>query len=72
MAGLRTTIESYIRMGAAQIADWSATATRLRHEHAQIIDAIEAHDADGARDLVRAHITGYYADAGLPAPSRRH
>lgn len=69
MAGLRTTIEGYIRAGAEQIPDWSSTATRLRHEHADVVAAIEAGDAERARDLVRAHITGYYADAGLPAPT---
>jgi len=69
MAGLRDTIEGYIRTGAARIADWDATATRLRHEHADILTAIERGDAEAARTLVRSHITGYYADAGLPAPT---
>lgn len=69
MAGLRTTIESYIRAGFARIADWDATAGRLRHEHADILRAIQEGDPERARSLVRAHITGYYADAGLPNPS---
>ncbi len=69
MAGLRTTIEHYIRAGAERIPDWGATADRLRREHAAVLQAIETGDADAARALVRAHITGYYADAGLPAPS---
>lgn len=69
MAGLRTTIENYIRAGAERIPDWHDTSARLRHEHADVLAAIEAGDADRARDLVRAHITGYYADAGLPAPA---
>jgi GntR family transcriptional repressor for pyruvate dehydrogenase complex len=69
MAGLRTTIENYIRAGAERIPDWDDTSARLRHEHAEVLQAIEAGDADRARDLVRAHITGYYADAGLPAPA---
>ena len=30
MAGLRTAIESYVQAGAAGIADWDATADRLR------------------------------------------
>ncbi|KZE91793.1 FadR/GntR family transcriptional regulator [Microbacterium sp. TNHR37B] len=68
MAGLRTTIESYIRAGAERIPDWEATSARLRREHADVLAAIEAGEADRARTLVRAHITGYYADAGLPAP----
>lgn len=69
MAGLRETIESYIRAGARRVPDWAATGARLRHEHAGILAAIDAGDAEGARELVRAHITGYYADAGLPVPT---
>jgi len=65
MAGLRTAIESYVQEGAARISDWNATAARLRHEHRAILDAVEAGDADLARTLVREHITGYYAEAGL-------
>lgn len=65
MAGLRTTIESYIRAGAQRIEDWQATALRLRHEHAEILRTIEQGDGEAARSLVRAHITDYYADAGL-------
>ncbi|SIT69575.1 FadR/GntR family transcriptional regulator [Microbacterium sp. RU33B] len=71
MAGLRTAIESYIRRGADNIPDWDATTRRLRHEHSDILLAIEGGDAARARRLVRAHITGYYADAGLPAPSQK-
>lgn len=69
MAGLRETIEGYIRGGADRIADWDATAARLRHEHAEVLAAIDAGDADAARRAVRAHITGYYSDAGLPTPA---
>ncbi len=69
MAGLRPTIESYIRAGVARIPDWAATAARLRHEHGDVLRAIDAGDAERARQIVRAHITDYYADAGLPAPS---
>lgn len=69
MAGLRPTIESYIHAGIERIADWDATTERLRHEHGDILHAIEEGDAELARSLVRAHITGYYADAGMPAPN---
>jgi len=71
MAGLRTSIERYVREGTARISDWDATAVRLRDEHAGVLEAIEAGDPGAARERVRAHITGYYADAGLaplPAP----
>lgn len=69
MAGLRTSIEGYIRAGAERIPDWTSTAARLRHEHAEIVRAVEDGDADAARRLVRSHITDYYADAGLSAPA---
>jgi len=65
MAGLRTSIESYVQQGASSIADWDAMADLLRAEHRAIIEAIAAGDAATAQTLVRAHITGYYTAAGL-------
>lgn len=69
MAGLRPTIDGYIRAGRDRIADWDGTAARLRREHRDVLEAIDAGDAERARRMVRAHITDYYADAGLPSPS---
>lgn len=66
MDALRVSVESYTRAGAAQIPDWATTAARLRAEHRAIVAAVEAADADVARDLVERHITGYYTEAGLP------
>lgn len=65
MAGLRTSIESYVRAGATRIPDWDATAARLRHEHRAIIAAVEEGDAARAGALIHEHISGYYAEAGL-------
>ncbi|WP_439591921.1 FadR/GntR family transcriptional regulator [Microbacterium sp.] len=65
MTGLRTAIESYVQQGAEKIPDWDATAARLRAEHRALLDAVDARDAALARTLVHAHITGYYAEAGL-------
>ena len=65
MAGLRSSIESYVQAGAAAVADWPAMTERLRAEHRALVAHIDAGDAPAARDLVRAHITGYYAAAGL-------
>jgi GntR family transcriptional repressor for pyruvate dehydrogenase complex len=70
MAGLRTAIESYVQEGAAAIQDWDSMAALLRKEHHAIVDAIDAGDADAARSLVRAHITGYYTAAGLTRSTR--
>ncbi|MDN3497324.1 FCD domain-containing protein [Planococcus sp. APC 4015] len=65
MAGLRTAIESYVLAGAERIADWDATTAQLRDEHRAIIAAVDAKDGARARELVRDHISGYYAHAGL-------
>ena len=65
MAGLRTAIESYVQAGAERITDWDATAARLRHEHRAILEAVDGGEIERARTLVRNHITGYYAQAGL-------
>ncbi|MET0736204.1 MAG: GntR family transcriptional regulator [Microbacterium sp.] len=69
MTGLRTAIESYVRAGADRIPDWDATAARLRAEHRALLAAVDAGDASLARTLVRDHITGYYAEAGLARTS---
>lgn len=65
MAGLRSSIESYVRAGADAIPDWHAMAARLRAEHRDLVAAIDAGDEASARALVRAHITGYYTSTGL-------
>ncbi|WP_292834534.1 FadR/GntR family transcriptional regulator [Microbacterium sp.] len=69
MAGLRPMIDGYVRAGVERLPDWSVTADRLRQEHRDVLNAIDSGDADRARRIVRAHISDYYADAGLPAPS---
>jgi GntR family transcriptional regulator, transcriptional repressor for pyruvate dehydrogenase complex len=67
MAGLRTSIESYVQAGAARIAHWHDTARRLRGEHRAVIAAIDAGDAARARRLMHDHLTGYYAQTDLTA-----
>ncbi|UNK71714.1 GntR family transcriptional regulator [Microbacterium sp. H1-D42] len=70
MAGLRTSIESYVLEGSARIEDWTSMAAHLRAEHRELVAAIAAGESDAARNLVHAHITGYYTAAGL-VPDRR-
>ncbi len=65
MAGLRSSIESYVQAGVSAIADWEAMAMRLRAEHHALVAAIDAADVETARSLVHTHITGYYMSAGL-------
>ncbi|MEN2740386.1 FCD domain-containing protein [Microbacterium sp. X-17] len=69
MAGLRTSVEAYVLDGAARIPDWEGAAAGLRREHRAILDAVEAGDGAGARQLVRDHIAGYWARVGM-SPSR--
>lgn len=66
MAGLRSSIESYVQGGVAAIPDWEAMAARLRAEHHELVSAIDTGDAELARSLVRAHITGYYTQILTP------
>lgn len=69
MAGLRTSIESYVRTGAARLSHWAPVAARLRVEHRAIVAAVRGHDADAARRHLHDHITGYYAETfAAPAP----
>lgn len=63
MAGLRTSIESYVLSGAARIPGWETMAARLRGEHRGILGAIVAGDGRDARARVHDHISGYYRDA---------
>lgn len=73
MAGLRSSIESYVQAGVAVIPDWESMAARLRAEHRALVAAIEAGDVDAARARVHSHITGYYTSTGLtrdiPSPN---
>jgi DNA-binding FadR family transcriptional regulator len=65
MAGLRDSIEHYVRVGARQLPSWAATSARLRREHRDILAAVESGDAAAARAGVRNHISGYYAETNL-------
>ncbi|MGO2520756.1 MAG: FadR/GntR family transcriptional regulator [Microbacterium sp.] len=74
MAGLRTSIESYVQAAAAGIPDWQSMVERLRAEHHALLAAIDAGESDAARTLVHDHITGYYMTAGLTRviPAQTH
>jgi DNA-binding FadR family transcriptional regulator len=65
MAGLRNSIEGYVLQAVPNLASWDATSTRLRHEHAAILAAIDAGEATEARGLVHDHISRYYAESHL-------
>ena len=65
MAGLRSSIESYVVSGLAGIDDWNRTAQRLRLEHRGVLAAIESGDAGAASARIHDHITRYYAETKL-------
>lgn len=65
MAGLRTSIESYVQAGASALTDWDGMTARLRGEHRQLLAAIDRGDVKGARALINDHIIGYYTATGL-------
>lgn len=67
MAGLRDSIEAYVRLGAAGLGDWPATARRLRAEHRDVIAAIRAGDVEAAGARIRSHIETYHAETLVAA-----
>lgn len=62
MDALRTSIAGHTLARAEALPDWPTTATRLRAEHRGIFDRLRAGDREGAADLLRAHIRGYYLE----------
>lgn len=67
MGSLRAAIQDYASQLTANLPQWSATAMRLRSEHAAILAAVNAGDGGTAAALVTDHIEGYYHEAGLAA-----
>jgi DNA-binding FadR family transcriptional regulator len=65
MAGLRDSIEGYVRVGAGNLPSWHETSTRLKAEHRGIVTAIQAHDPDLARTRIRQHIETYHAETNV-------
>jgi len=65
MAGLRNSVETYVRAGSTRLPDWPRTMGRLRGEHRSVLLAIRSGDADLARSQMRDHISTYYAETQL-------
>jgi GntR family transcriptional repressor for pyruvate dehydrogenase complex len=71
MASLRESIRDYTLALTEKLPDWQRTVTRLRHEHREVLRAIEEGRRDEAAELMTAHITRYYREAEAePARSR--
>ncbi|SFS11616.1 transcriptional regulator, GntR family [Agrococcus baldri] len=74
MDALRTSISDHTLARARAIPDWATTAARLRAEHRGIYERLRADDREGAAELLRAHIRGYYLETSqgsAPAPDER-
>jgi GntR family transcriptional regulator, transcriptional repressor for pyruvate dehydrogenase complex len=65
MAGLRRSLEADVFEGADNLADWTATADRLRQEHRDIILTVIEGDGARAATLIQNHISGYYTETHL-------
>jgi GntR family transcriptional regulator, transcriptional repressor for pyruvate dehydrogenase complex len=65
MGSLRTAINRQMIDAYAALDDWRETAKTVRHEHRDILDAIEKKDAALAAQRVRDHITSFYAKGNL-------
>ncbi|WP_020015927.1 FadR/GntR family transcriptional regulator [Promicromonospora sukumoe] len=65
LSGMRAAVASYVTTGARAVESWPRTAARLCAEHEGIVDAVARHDAAEAERLTRAHIEGFYREAGL-------
>ncbi|WP_022886797.1 FadR/GntR family transcriptional regulator [Glaciibacter superstes] len=70
MAGLRSSIESYVQAAVPNLQSWPQTSVRLRSEHRDILAAIAAGEPTDAAARVRAHIDGYYEESRItPGPA---
>ncbi|HEV7948240.1 MAG TPA: FCD domain-containing protein [Glaciihabitans sp.] len=67
MAGLRSSVESYVLAGVPALPSWDDTAARLRQEHRDILSAINAGNASLAASAISHHISGYYQEINFPS-----
>lgn len=62
MDALRSSIADHTLARAQALPDWPATAARLRAEHRGILEHVRDGDREGAAQLLREHIEGYYRE----------
>ncbi len=60
MTAVRAAISVHLSAALRALPDPGAVTSRLRAEHAAILDAVRAHDAERAQQLLRSHIRGLY------------
>ena len=65
MGALREGIQAYVTAAVGLLDDWPAMVSRLRAEHAAVLDAVAAGHGDLAAQEVSAHIVGFYRDTGI-------
>lgn len=68
MDALRSSIADHTLARAQALPDWTATAGRLRAEHRAILEHVRDGDREGAAQLLREHIEGYYRETAEAAP----
>ena len=65
MSAMREGIESYVTAAVESLPSWPEMVTRLRAEHAGMLDAVDAGNPEVAAGLVAAHIEGFYRATGV-------
>ena len=65
MAAMREGIEGYVTAAVDGLPDWPGMATRLRREHAGILEAVVDGRPELAAERVVAHIEGFYRATGV-------
>jgi len=60
MEALRETIAEQMRVAFREVADWTATRTRVTADHEALAEAVAAGDAQAAERAVTEHIRGFY------------
>lgn len=66
MASLRAATVGYVQETVADLPDWGEVRVRLQRQHAGILDAFRAADAERAAAALREHILWFYSL--VPAP----
>ncbi|MCB0912780.1 MAG: FadR family transcriptional regulator [Propionibacteriaceae bacterium] len=63
--GIRQAVREAIRTASAALPNWPEHRDQLRHEHAEILSAIESGDSVTAANLIEQHIRRAYVTLGI-------
>lgn len=62
MEALRISVTDHTAERAKSVPNWADTSARLREEHREILEALQAGQRDEAVALLQTHIEGYYRE----------